>query len=253
MHRIDHVTASADHNGAGKDGFTEGDPVGGVAPTVVTDDWLNDVQENVAEVIDAQSIALVKGDGGQLNAAIDAKVANISYHKILHMGGGSPEDSFVGPTPILQHVLPANETRAEDLLRITAFVHAVNNSGVSKTLGSLILATDNPLTLAAMSVNLVVADGEEAFIRLHSEVAVGDSDQAVSYGYAMAGVNTLGFGTGVPFPGGNDTAFPNLGTFTPGSDQTIEVSASSGSSAHASWTVQCLFMLIEKIRPNPGA
>lgn len=53
MHRIDHVTKSADLHGVGKDGFTEGDPVGGVAPTVVTDDWLNAVQEEIAAAVES--------------------------------------------------------------------------------------------------------------------------------------------------------------------------------------------------------
>ena len=34
MHRIDHPTKNDDEHGAGKDGFTEGDPVAGVPPTV---------------------------------------------------------------------------------------------------------------------------------------------------------------------------------------------------------------------------
>ena len=40
-----------DANGSGKDGFTEGSPSPLVAATVVTDDWLNDVQENIAQAV----------------------------------------------------------------------------------------------------------------------------------------------------------------------------------------------------------
>jgi len=64
MHRIDGPGATAGEQ------FTEGDPQQGIAPTVVTDDWLNDVQENLARAIEASGIALAKGDPTQLARAI---------------------------------------------------------------------------------------------------------------------------------------------------------------------------------------
>ena len=66
MHRIDTATATVD------DLFTNGDPGTGVPPTECDDDWLNDVQENIAQTIEAAGIALVKGDGTQLLDAIRA-------------------------------------------------------------------------------------------------------------------------------------------------------------------------------------
>lgn len=68
MHRIDGPGATIDNE------FTEGDPVGGVEATTVTDDWLNDVQENICEVIEGVGIALVKGDSQQLKNAIAAMI-----------------------------------------------------------------------------------------------------------------------------------------------------------------------------------
>jgi len=50
--------------------FTEGDPVGGVPATVVTDDWLNAVQEEVCGVIEAGGEALDKLDSTQLLEAL---------------------------------------------------------------------------------------------------------------------------------------------------------------------------------------
>ncbi|UVK81250.1 hypothetical protein LOY46_16920 [Pseudomonas sichuanensis] len=70
MHRIDGPGATVDHK------FTEGDPAAGVPATTVTDDFLNDVQENICKVIDDASIALVKGDAGQLKAAIGVMIGN---------------------------------------------------------------------------------------------------------------------------------------------------------------------------------
>ncbi len=74
MHRIDHPTAVAVRpaaEAAGESGyFTSGDPITGQEATWVTQTWLNDVQENIAQVIEAAGIALAKGDGSQLMLAI---------------------------------------------------------------------------------------------------------------------------------------------------------------------------------------
>lgn len=64
MHRIDGPGATVDNK------FTDGDPVGGIQATLVTDDWLNDVQENIMAVLDAASVAPVKGQIDQLLLAI---------------------------------------------------------------------------------------------------------------------------------------------------------------------------------------
>ncbi|WP_411392551.1 hypothetical protein [Pseudomonas sp. MPB23] len=64
MHRIDGPGATAD----GK--FTEGDPVAGVQATVVTDDFLNDVQEELISVLAAAGVSPVKGTQDQVLQAI---------------------------------------------------------------------------------------------------------------------------------------------------------------------------------------
>lgn len=68
MHRIDHSTAAP--GGL----FTIGDPIGGTPATVVTDDWLNSVQEEIVAVIDEAGIALDKPDNSQLLAAIESLI-----------------------------------------------------------------------------------------------------------------------------------------------------------------------------------
>ncbi|WP_052024708.1 hypothetical protein [Pseudomonas sp. G5(2012)] len=66
MHRIDGP-------GAAVGGFfTEGDPVGGVAATVVTDDWMNDIQENIMAVLLAGGVTPTKGRAADLADAIRA-------------------------------------------------------------------------------------------------------------------------------------------------------------------------------------
>ena len=64
MHRIDHETATSDHK------FTEGNPTIPVPATVVTDDWLNAVQEELVAVITGAGLELEKSDNTQLWQAI---------------------------------------------------------------------------------------------------------------------------------------------------------------------------------------
>ncbi|CAI8805070.1 putative Tail fiber protein [Pseudomonas sp. IT-P74] len=64
MHRIDGPGAT------GTNKFTDGDPVGGVQATVVTDDWLNDVQEELMSILTAAAITPVKGTQNQILTAI---------------------------------------------------------------------------------------------------------------------------------------------------------------------------------------
>jgi hypothetical protein len=60
MHRIDGPGATVDHL------FTDGDPVSGTQATMVTDDWLNDLQENVISVLIAAGVTPVKGRSSDL-------------------------------------------------------------------------------------------------------------------------------------------------------------------------------------------
>lgn len=64
MHRIDSSSATSDNR------FTEGSPTGGIPATVVTDDWLNDVQENIVNVILSSGGTLTKGRSADLYDAI---------------------------------------------------------------------------------------------------------------------------------------------------------------------------------------
>ena len=71
MHRID--TAGATVDGL----FTTGNPIAGIPATVISADWLNDVQGNIEEVILAAGITLEKGARDQMLLAILALVENL--------------------------------------------------------------------------------------------------------------------------------------------------------------------------------
>lgn len=70
MHRIDDEFSLPDANGPGRPGFTEGDPVAGRAPTRVRAEWLNAIQEELANAVEGTGGTLNQNDNSQLLAAI---------------------------------------------------------------------------------------------------------------------------------------------------------------------------------------
>jgi len=74
MHRIDTATAVNSL-------FVEKDPVLGLAPTEVSGDWLNAVQEEIVSTIEGSGLVLDKADNTQLLQAIDARVAPGVFRK----------------------------------------------------------------------------------------------------------------------------------------------------------------------------
>lgn len=70
MHRIDTSTAQVDKFGAGKNGFTGGNPQTGELPTALDPDFFDSVQEEIASVIEAAGLALSKSSNSQLLSAM---------------------------------------------------------------------------------------------------------------------------------------------------------------------------------------
>lgn len=68
MHRIDTTTAVPNAHGTGKSGFTDG-TVPTVAPTQLNASWFDDIQEEICNVIEGESVALVAG-ARQLTTAL---------------------------------------------------------------------------------------------------------------------------------------------------------------------------------------
>lgn len=78
MHRIDTSTAQADKFGAGKNGFTGGNPQTGQLPTALDQDFFDAVQEEISRVVEAAGIELDKGEYDQLLTALNALYAKQS-------------------------------------------------------------------------------------------------------------------------------------------------------------------------------
>jgi hypothetical protein len=77
MHQIDHATAAAAlpaYGPAGVPGWFSDATPGNGTPTVVTNDWLNDIQGNLMGLLTAAGIAPVKGQHNQVLNAIQSIV-----------------------------------------------------------------------------------------------------------------------------------------------------------------------------------
>ena len=80
MERITGPTVDEDLHGSGKDGFTEGNQ-STEAPTIVTSNWLNGVQEEIITTIEAAGLTPSGGNLSQLLAAI-ALLHNYAYCEV---------------------------------------------------------------------------------------------------------------------------------------------------------------------------
>lgn len=78
MHRIDTPSRQKDKFGAGKDGFTQGDPQTGTQATQVSASFLDAVQEELIGVLSMASMQPDKSDFGQVAKAIQL-IAFSSY------------------------------------------------------------------------------------------------------------------------------------------------------------------------------
>lgn len=118
--------------------FTEGDPQQAIPATVVSQDWLNDVQENIAYVIEQAGIALVKGTWTQLRTAITHMIQNVqeAIQTIANntTNGNVTAALFVGTTH------PSFKIEF-DLYRKTDTPTELRSSGVLKGLYKPVLAS----------------------------------------------------------------------------------------------------------------
>lgn len=169
MHRIDHVTKSTDENGTGKDGFTEGEASSQTPPTRVTGAIMNALQEELANVVEAQGGVLVKLENDQAQRAIYGQIDLAALGSLASCGtvsGALFTDAVVGfisagPVDLPLLVLVRSTTSGQ--------VQTVSNATIkfggaisAETLGS---ASAEPLFGAAFSYSLqlfcVVGDSGE--------------------------------------------------------------------------------------------
>lgn len=107
MHRIDTSTAQKDKFGAGKNGFTEGNPQTGTPATALNSAFFDTIQEEIAGVVESTGVALNESNNSQLNTAIrkiitdaitgeEGELGTAAYHNVQT----SPMDETVGAVQI---------------------------------------------------------------------------------------------------------------------------------------------------------
>ncbi|MFQ6285497.1 hypothetical protein ACLMPM_08855 [Yersinia enterocolitica] len=100
MHRIDTPTAQVDKFGAGKNGFTRGNPQTGVPATALDDDYFDAVQEELAGIVEAADITLKKTDRAQVLAAIKLLIGSETSTKYLKVASNLAEIKAAGAVAV---------------------------------------------------------------------------------------------------------------------------------------------------------
>ncbi|CNI83784.1 tail fiber repeat 2-containing protein [Yersinia intermedia] len=158
MHRIDTPTAQVDKFGAGKNGFTRGNPQTGVPATALDDDYFDAVQEELAGIVEAAGIVLDKTNRAQLLTAIqhlitlgipDLKDASLTQKGIVQLSSSTNSTS---------QILAATPKAVSDLgnllLKITNNLSEIKDAGpaaVAQALANLggLKTTNNLSEIAA--------------------------------------------------------------------------------------------------------
>ncbi|RDT10330.1 hypothetical protein DXF82_03155 [Enterobacter hormaechei] len=135
MHRIDTSTAQKDKFGAGKNGFTDGNPQTGTQSTALNASFFDTVQEEVCAVIEDEGITLDSENNGQLLEAIKSKITTA-------IGGlpGAPVTSVNGKTGAVQ--LKAQDVGVT-MDNIGTNQYALSTNGIARVIGIGGIASNN--------------------------------------------------------------------------------------------------------------
>lgn len=147
MHRVDAPGATIDNL------FTEGNPTLGIPATQVSDNWLNDVQENLALFIESVGIALVKDDFTQLTSAIGLAIGEggtqtkidpllnatanqsvVTFPKATVKGAALFYDVHRQTDSSNEQesgIVMVNHDEKDDVWRLTELINGLDNAGVT--------------------------------------------------------------------------------------------------------------------------
>ncbi|MEN4547648.1 hypothetical protein [Pantoea agglomerans] len=129
MHRIDTSTAQVDKFGAGKNGFTGGNPQTGELPTALDADFFDSVQEEISGVIETAGIPLDRNKNDQLLAAVLALFAPKlgSSNQVFRVSSAPDDNNAAVPVSLLSSGLRQKASLNGDAAQ--AFKMANNGTG----------------------------------------------------------------------------------------------------------------------------
>lgn len=157
MHRIDTSTAQKDKFGAGKNGFTDGNPQTGIPATDLNASMFDAIQEEICTVIESAGLTLNSSQNNQLFTAIKQIVNGSDSGSVETVNDIGPDDtgniqlaaSDIGALPTTGGTLDGNLI----VEGTTTMQQAVNmNKGVS-VLGTTSLVGDVNLGGAGYAIN----------------------------------------------------------------------------------------------------
>jgi hypothetical protein len=164
--------------------FSDGDPGTGTPGTVVDDDWLNAVQEEIVAVIEDTGISLVKGDNDQLLTAIESRFATLKsdentwsgiqhFGSVVHTHSGAETHSGIEEhTGSETHSGAETHTGAEEFSGSVTFRRATGNSllvydNAGTPVLSVYVSDDGKLTLEkqlTVKGNVTLSGGSDQII-----------------------------------------------------------------------------------------
>lgn len=150
MHRIDTPTVQTDKFGAGKNGFTRGNPETGVPATALDDDYFDAVQEELAGIVEAAGIILDKSNRAQVLAAIKKLIGSETNTKYLKTDNNLIEIKNAGAVAVAAAI--ANLNLQTTVSRATGALQISNNLSEIATAGTAAIAA----TLANLGLSSVV-------------------------------------------------------------------------------------------------
>ncbi|EOU3147233.1 hypothetical protein AB8884_10515 [Yersinia enterocolitica] len=136
MHRIDTPTAQVDKFGAGKNGFTRGNPQTGVPATALDDDYFDAVQEELAGVVEAAGMTLKKTDRAQVLAAIKLLIGSETNTKYLKVASNLAEIKAAGAAAVSAALTNLGLSDAAHLSQLTGVIGTSRNAKMSVTAAS---------------------------------------------------------------------------------------------------------------------
>ncbi|MFH0474214.1 hypothetical protein ACGCE5_09495 [Kluyvera ascorbata] len=157
MHRIDTPTAQKDKFGAGKNGFTRGNPQTGTPATDLDDDYCDSIQEELAGLVEGGGLTLDKADRGQVLKALKLLFAgNTDAMGALAalVGAANKLPYFTGPntasltdlTSVGRNII--GKTTIDDVLTYLGLGNSATRN-VGTTVGT-VAAGDDPRIVNAM-------------------------------------------------------------------------------------------------------
>lgn len=137
-------TASAEATGGGF--FSDGNPGSGIKATIVSADWLNDVQESLLDVVEDVGVTPVKGTHTQLTTAVKSIITKYSAQQgpcanlgMSYSGGTfsvcAANQTALSATNYATIAMPKTTSGAIDLFTVTANATFIDDAGASQIVG----------------------------------------------------------------------------------------------------------------------